>query len=347
MKENPLVTIIVPNYNYGRFLDQCLKSAVEQNYENLQVIFTDNCSTDESYEIALSYRHNYKDRILVYRNDENIGGSRNSLKACRLMNPNTKYYVYLSSDDVFQTSFVSRSMEIMSNFPQVSFVLVHRDLIDDNNNIQSEPPFYNANCVIPSVKQMEVFMMAGIGVSTQCFRNRLAETIGHDFSYHFDIAGDWYSNFCIATAGDVGYIKDPLCLYRIDPSNVTSNAVKDMTNTFEHFMLVNAFREISDRLGHPSVSARLPAAIEKLGSMCLRYSKNLLREGDSFNAKRYLFLAPVLKPDITFNSTWKRLFDCLKLEQNLRLQILDEIESDSPLKRLTSYDPPEGAVLLE
>jgi len=43
--------------------------------------------------------------------------------------------------------------------------------------------------------------------------------------YRFDVAGDWYSNFCLATAGDMGYLKDPLCRYRTHAANVTSGVI--------------------------------------------------------------------------------------------------------------------------
>ena len=48
----PLVTICIPNYNYGRYLRTCLESILKQTYANLEVHFSDNASTDDSYEIA-------------------------------------------------------------------------------------------------------------------------------------------------------------------------------------------------------------------------------------------------------------------------------------------------------
>jgi len=346
MAEHPLVTIIIPNYNYGRYLDECLASAVGQTYDRLQVIFIDNCSTDDSYEIAMTYRQIYKDRILVYRNDENIGGSRNSLKGNMLMDVASEYHIYLSSDDAFHPTLVSRCMDIMTGHPGVGSVLVHREDVDEHGVVTELLPFYNANCVIPSVRQMEVFMMAGIGVSTQCFRKKAAEHRGHVHDFKFDIAGDWYSNFCMATEGDMGYIKDPLCRYRSHSCNVTSAAVKDMTNVLEHFMLVHAFSDIADRLGHASVSARLPAAVAKLGSMCLRYASQLLHAGDHPAAQRYLDLAPALMPELTGNETWLGLRDCVRLAPVDCLNQLQKIELKAPQSRLVSYDPPPGSLIL-
>jgi glycosyltransferase involved in cell wall biosynthesis len=347
MKETPRVSILIPNYNYGRYLGRCLESALNQTYENLEVVFVDNHSNDGSYDIALDFQTHFKDRMRVYRNDENIGGSQNHEKANSIMDPRTKCYIYLSSDDFFDVTLVERCMEIMEHHPSTGFVLVHRNAIDENDQISEEIPFYNCSCVIPGTKQMEVFMMAGVGVSTQCFRNRHVETAGDSFyAYRFDVAGDWYSNFCLASVSDMGYIKDPLCTYRTHYTNVTNRAIKNLTNSMEHILMLHAFNEMAINLRRASVSRRLQPAIEKLGTMCLRYCTQLLHEGDGYTAKRYLHLAPVLRRDITDDPSWQTLWRLAHLSaEECRLALI-EFEASSPQKRLVSYDPPEGAIMI-
>jgi hypothetical protein len=344
MTGTPLVSILIPNYNYGRHLKTCLESAINQTYENLQVIFVDNHSTDDSYEIAMDFQAQYKDRIRVYRNDENIGGSRNHLKAYNLMDPRSKCHINLSSDDFYHPTLVQRSIDIMEQHPSVGFVIIHRNAIDEQGQTTPELPFYNCNCVVPSTGQMEVFMMAGIGVSTQCFRNRQAEIASPFRGYRFDVAGDWFSNFCLACVSDMGYIKDPLCTYRTHATNVTSQAIKNLTNSVEHIMMLHAFGEIATTLDRPSVSRRLGPALEKLGLMCLRYTTQLLQEGDSYTAKRYLNLAVVLKQDITEDPSWQTLRRLTSMSSLECKQALTEFLASSPQKRLVSYDPPEGSI---
>ena len=225
MSAKPLVSIVIPNYNYGRYLATCLESAVTQTYENLEVVFADNDSTDESYDIALEFQARYRDRLRVHRNYENIGASQNYMKANSMMDPRTQCYIYLASDDYFDRTFVARSMAIIEEYPSVGFVLVHRHAVDGAGSVTPELPFYNCSCVIPGTGQMEVFMMAGVGVSSQCFRNCQVERSGDStISERFDIAGDWFSNFRLASFADMGYIQDPLCYYRTHPGNVTDDS---------------------------------------------------------------------------------------------------------------------------
>ncbi len=46
MTTNPTVSVIVPNYNYARFLDRRLQSILNQTYTDLEIIYHDDCSTD-------------------------------------------------------------------------------------------------------------------------------------------------------------------------------------------------------------------------------------------------------------------------------------------------------------
>ena len=55
MTSRPLVTILINNYNYGRFLKDAIDSALNQTYRNLEVIVVDDGSTDDSREIIAAY----------------------------------------------------------------------------------------------------------------------------------------------------------------------------------------------------------------------------------------------------------------------------------------------------
>ena len=49
IKEKPLVSVLIHNYNYGRYLRQCLDSVFNQTYDNVEVVFSDNASSDDSW----------------------------------------------------------------------------------------------------------------------------------------------------------------------------------------------------------------------------------------------------------------------------------------------------------
>lgn len=74
MKKNsdPLISVVIPLYNYSRFIKYCIKSVIKQNYSNYEIIVVDDCSTDNSYEIAKKYEC---DNIKVFQLKKNSGYS--------------------------------------------------------------------------------------------------------------------------------------------------------------------------------------------------------------------------------------------------------------------------------
>ena len=70
--ENPLVSVIVPLYNYERFIIDCIKSIKQQDYPNYELIVVDDCSTDSSFKVAKSFE---SDNIIVMKTNKNSGYS--------------------------------------------------------------------------------------------------------------------------------------------------------------------------------------------------------------------------------------------------------------------------------
>jgi len=74
--KKPLVSIMMPAYNAGKYIGRAIESVLAQTYENWELIIIDDCSTDNTYEIAASYKD---PRIRILRHEQNmgVGSSRN------------------------------------------------------------------------------------------------------------------------------------------------------------------------------------------------------------------------------------------------------------------------------
>lgn len=70
--DHPLVSIIIPNYNHARFLNQRIHSVLDQTYKNFEIIILDDKSSDNSMDIIYSYHDNPKVSYII-RNEENSG----------------------------------------------------------------------------------------------------------------------------------------------------------------------------------------------------------------------------------------------------------------------------------
>lgn len=70
---NPKVSVIVPNYNHGRFLAQRIDSILAQTYQNFDLLILDDCSNDDSREVIADYCRRFPDRVRSMLNVRNAG----------------------------------------------------------------------------------------------------------------------------------------------------------------------------------------------------------------------------------------------------------------------------------
>lgn len=342
----PLVSIIMPNYNYGRYLEDSLDSLLHQTYSNFEVFFRDNHSNDDSWEIALGYKKKFEQRGIYYNitdNKRNVGSDANTDLASRDIEGEFVYV--LASDDLIKPDFLERVMEIFDKHQNVGTVIVNREEIDEKGNVKELLPFYDQNCIVGGEEQAAVYMMAGIAIPAQrMFRYRvLAETDA--FMRRWNVAGDWYNNFRASMVGDVAYLTDALAQYRVHSGNETNESEKSLMGIFEHFQLINAFRDMSLAYGLSKPAARYEEAVEKLGVMCLRYAFKMLKCGLHDPAYRYLRLAPVFKSDIEEDEKYQKLLFIVNGTD--RENLIAEFEKEYNLERAVSYAPPQGFIPID
>ena len=339
----PLVSVSIPNFNYGHYLANCFESILNQTYPNLEVSFNDNQSTDDSYEIAQIYRKKFLEKGIyfhLFQNKRNLGSDKNSMIATS--NTEGDFVYTLASDDTVAPTFIERCMDVFIEYPDVCTVITHREEIDEKGNITQTPPFYNTNFVIDGESQAAVYMMAGIAIPAQRMIRRSILLNAMKYKLNFLVAGDWFDNFLFAMAGDVAYIKEPLCRYRVHSKNETSESERSLLGVFEHFQLINAFKHISQSFGMTKPAARFNEAVDKLGGMCLRYALKMINAGLDDVAHRYLKLAPVFRADIEADGIYKDLACCILAKGNARDKFLLALNNSGLAGRSISYDPPEG-----
>ena len=65
------ISVIVTNYNYEKWLRRCVRSLINQNFDDYEIIIIDDCSTDNSRNILLEYQDD--DKIKLIFNKSNVG----------------------------------------------------------------------------------------------------------------------------------------------------------------------------------------------------------------------------------------------------------------------------------
>lgn len=116
----PRLSIGLPVYNGGKYLFSCLDSILSQDYEDFELIISDNASTDSTQEICLKYASRDR-RIKYFRNRKNLGASVNF--NATFHNSRGEYFKWASYDDICAPGFFAACMELLEKDP--SAVLGH------------------------------------------------------------------------------------------------------------------------------------------------------------------------------------------------------------------------------
>jgi len=119
MQRKAEVCIVVPVFNYGKYLESCLRSALGQEGVDLTVLVLDDSSTDDSLSIAL--RISDEDpRVQVIAHSNNMGHIPTVNEG--IAAANSEYVVKLDADDMLTEGSLKRSVALFQAFPSVGFV---------------------------------------------------------------------------------------------------------------------------------------------------------------------------------------------------------------------------------
>jgi glycosyltransferase involved in cell wall biosynthesis len=105
----------------GSFLPDCIESVLTQTYKNFEYIIVNNCSTDRSLEVALSYAKQ-DSRMQVHTNDRFVGVIENHNICFSRISPVAKYCKVVSADDSIFTDCIMRMVEFAEDNPSVVIV---------------------------------------------------------------------------------------------------------------------------------------------------------------------------------------------------------------------------------
>ena len=106
--KNPLVSIIIPNYNKEEFLSICIQSVLNQTYKNFEIIIIDNFSSDRSLDVIKKFI-DPRINLFQFQNNGIIAASRNF----GIKKSNGKYLAFLDSDDYWMKDKLSKSVKVL------------------------------------------------------------------------------------------------------------------------------------------------------------------------------------------------------------------------------------------
>lgn len=295
-----LVSIVVPNYNYGHFIRQTMESAVHQTYSNIEIIVVDDCSTDDSVAIVEEYVKAY-DNVSFYQNEINLGVVGNHNKAISLSNG--RYICVLSSDDYLDIHFVEECVKRFEEHPSAGMVVSAMHLVDEKGVVTDAPNYYGSSFICKGIYQCKVFLMSNTFVPSQVlFRRDCIEDskVGGAFTDFADTFIDTELWYRICLHYDFLYFDKRLCYYRSYIGSY-SKSYDNLKGAMQYYLLRQRWLHLSK--GNDYLQSFGEEALHRTPLFCVRTIRQLITHGeeDASNygtAKRYLRLAEAIDPRI-------------------------------------------------
>jgi hypothetical protein len=269
-QSTPLVTVVIPTYNYAHFLIETLESALAQTYSNFEVIVVDDGSTDDTRKRLDPYR----DRIrYIYQENQGLSAARNTgIRAAR-----GDLIALLDSDDLWHPRKLEIQVDHMRGHPE-SGLFVSDDVArfygksTGSNDIGGKPkswavidgslPLKASPVSIEEIVISPPFSSCGVLIRKECF-----ETVGY-FDTSLRSCEDRDMWIRIASRYPVVRLQLPLWWYRQHSGSMIT--IPDLMEAMELRVLRNSFGRI-DVLRH-RVLLRRKALSRALFSSAVRYT---------------------------------------------------------------------------
>ena len=268
----PLVSVVVPSYQQSRFLEQALRSVLEQEYEPLEVIVVDGGSKDESVDVI----SRYADRLAWWTSEADRGQAHALNKG--FARAGGEVLGWLASDDVLEPGAVARVVDELEERPDVLLVYGEALFVDESGAelFPLEPRAFDVEAMVRTCANHVV-------QPGSLFRRRaweLAGPLNEKGHYLFDF------EFALAVGreGPVARIPDRLALYRVHPASKSGGGsllkARDYVRFADEFL----------------AESGLPGAAEGRGSAYLAAGDYFYDAGELAEARHTLLASLRLKP---------------------------------------------------
>lgn len=212
MTKSPLVSIIIPCFNDVDFIEEALESAISQTYSNKEILIVDDGSNTETKEVL----KRLKSRIDLLITQENKGTS--AARNIGIENANGEYITVLDSDDLFDSKFCSKSVEVLERDNDAKIITCYTQRFDENGPV---------DIIQPDQATIVDFLKYNCAMGSSSFRKADWERCGgydEEMAIGFE---DWEFYIRMLLNGGSSYvIPEVLLQYRMSKQTRTKNANK-------------------------------------------------------------------------------------------------------------------------
>lgn len=240
------VSLIITTYNKKEYLKEAIDSVLKQDYLNLEIIITDDGSTDGTEEMMRSYSG--QEKIKYYRHDLNVGIKKNAYNALYNL-ASGQYAIFLDHDDyLIDDSYIAKAVEFLEKNPNVSFVfgncnIYNMDTTEMIVSRKSMPPISNGTDYFLHYENAGYcHITSGLG----CIFNR-SRAMSMECLTEETYAMDLFLWLKLMLTGDVGFIDRCAGVYRMHKNSLSNNL--DIDHDYSTIKELVKLKEMAIRRG--------------------------------------------------------------------------------------------------
>lgn len=234
----PKISVIIPTYNRKNYLLQALDSVLGQVDSDFEIIVSDNCSTDGTAEVIKAYLHD--PRVRYFRNESNVGMVGNWRKAL-YDRARCEWFVLMSDDDYFTDNAYLTTVAALIDSADVRLVYAGGHVQDITRGtttlmlpqysgvVDGRTVFASRGKIAP-----QDFLLCNV-----FFRRDDALRLGF-LSNDYNLSSDSEFFLKVALEGNVGIVREPVCVYRVHSGNLTKTVFRSarlVRGNLEHLVL--------------------------------------------------------------------------------------------------------------
>jgi glycosyltransferase involved in cell wall biosynthesis len=207
----PVISIVTPSFRQGRFLEETIRSVLDQNYPKVEYVVQDGGSDDESVAVMEKYRHR-----LRHAESRKDNGQAHAINLGFAHATRGELMAYLNSDDLLLPGSLNYVAAYFAAHPEVDVVYGHRVIIDPNSNEVGR-------WVLPDHSDRMLVWADYVPQETMFWRRQIWDKAGGRIDESFQFALDWDLLLRFRTAG-AKFVRLPRFLgaFRVHASQKTS-----------------------------------------------------------------------------------------------------------------------------
>lgn len=213
----PLLSVTVMNYNYGRFLGRNIESILSQSFDDFELVLIDNASTDGSLEIMRRYAST-DPRISIVAHATNLGMFASLRESCDLSRG--RYRVPIEADDwVLSSDAFEAQVDLLERHPSMAFAYSAMTMTGSDGRVFHVSRPYHHDVVLPGEEAVEAILSFALTHTGMMMRlDALRATSGYQEGFPHII--DMMLAVRLCEVGDVGYIDRSLYAFRQHETNL-------------------------------------------------------------------------------------------------------------------------------